>query len=181
MKFETTRISVHGSQLVLGDIPIEQYAAIGELQAKASAGEMLSVEIKVKRKGRSKNANALCWDLCTEIAKTMNRHTKVDVYRHAIREVGVVDHCAMPERAVERFISEWGRNGLGWFAERLREAHGLSGCATVAVYYGSSSYDTAEMSRLIDYLVGEALQQGCDVMSASDRALLIDEWRSSDG
>ena len=36
----------------------------------------------------------------------------------------------------------------------------LQGYKRVRLYYGSSTYDTKEMSRLLDYLVDEAQQMG---------------------
>ena len=50
----------------------------------------VTVEIKKASKGRSKDANAMCWALCSDIGKAMTPPMdKEEVYRRAIRAVGV--------------------------------------------------------------------------------------------
>ena len=49
----------------------------------------VNVEIKKYNPGRSKDANAFCWALCTDIGKAIRPPVpKEEVYRKAIREVG---------------------------------------------------------------------------------------------
>ena len=50
----------------------------------------------------------------------------------------------------------------------------------LACYHGSSTYDTKEMSLLIDWLVDEAKSLGVDVISEADKALLVEEWGEKD-
>ena len=44
------------------------------------------------------------------------------------------------------------------------------------MYKGSSEYDTKEMSILLDGIVDEAKALDIDVMSESERALLLADW-----
>ena len=57
----------------------------------ALMGDEISVEIKKWRDKRSLSANALLWAVCEELAQAM-KITKLEVYRKAIREVGVYQH-----------------------------------------------------------------------------------------
>ena len=80
----------------------------------------------------------------------------------------------MPDKAVESLMTGWGKNGIGWFAEVVDFIPGkeIQGCKKVCLYYGSSSYDTAEMSRLLGSVIQQASDMGIEVISESDRALL---------
>ena len=53
----------------------------------------VDIEIKKHRKMRSNEANKYCWVLCEKIAQQLSkenvRYTKLDIYRDAIREIGV--------------------------------------------------------------------------------------------
>jgi hypothetical protein len=141
-------------------------------------GERYTAEIKKLRKKRSKNANDLLWELCTQISERLAWSklyvSKEEVYRQHIRDAGVCEFVAVPEKAVESLMTGWGKNGIGWFAEVVDFIPGkeIQGCKKVCLYYGSSSYDTAEMSRLLGSVIQQASDMGIEVMSESDRALL---------
>ena len=141
-------------------------------------GERYTAEIKKFRKKRSKNANDLLWELCTQISLRLAWSklyiSKEEVYRKHIKQAGVCDFVAVPENAVESLMAGWSKNGTGWFAEVVDFIPGkeIQGCKKVCLYYGSSSYDTAEMSRLIGSVIQEAQDMGIEIMSESDRALL---------
>ena len=46
----------------------------------------------------------------------------------------------------------------------------------VRCYYGSSQYNTEQMSRIINYIVEECNQQGIDTMTEQERSLLLAQW-----
>ena len=73
-----------------------------------------------------------------------------------------------------RFIKSWQANGLGWLAEPLSERGGYT---TIIAYYGSSSYTTAEMSRLIEAVVEEAKGLGVETMTPAELAGLKAAWK----
>ncbi|MDO4866328.1 MAG: hypothetical protein Q4C10_07190 [Clostridia bacterium] len=52
--------------------------------------KVLDIEIKPHREKRSTKANALCWEICSQIGRAMNPPiSKEEVYRRAIRDVGI--------------------------------------------------------------------------------------------
>lgn len=121
-------------------------------------GKVLDMEIKVHRERRSTKANALCWEMCSQIGRAMFPPiSKEDVYRDAIRAVGEYDQYYIKEEALDSFMETRKILGVGWFAEVIGDAP-LRGWVEVIAYKGSSTYDTKSMSTLIDYLVDQAEQ-----------------------
>ena len=66
---------------------------------------------------------------------------------------------------------------IGWFTERVDDCK-IPGCVKICVYYGSSSYDTKEMSRLIDSVIQEAKDIGIEVLSERELQLIKDDWNA---
>ena len=131
----------------------------------------VSVEIKRFREARSKDANAYAWVLIDKIAKTLSID-KVDVYRAAIRDIGgVSDIVCVQDIAVAKLREGWERNGIGWQTETMPSK--IEGCTNVILYYGSSTYDTKQMSLLIDHLVTDAKALGLETMPPDRLASLI--------
>ena len=133
----------------------------------------VAVEIKKAANRRSRDANAFAWVLIDKIAEKM-RISKTDVYRSAIREIGgVSETVCVRDMAVERLRSGWEKNGIGWQTETMPSK--LPGCTNVVLYYGSSTYDTAQMSRLIDLLIQEAEQLGIPTLK-DEATELLGKW-----
>lgn len=101
----------------------------------------------------------------------------VEVYRQQI--VGIGDNytpMCVREKDVQRFISSWERNGLGWIVQDLGASQ-VPGCRNLAAYHGSSVYDTAQMSRLIDNIVQDCKSiGGIETLPPEKLALLKEEW-----
>lgn len=135
-------------------------------------GYVLTIE-KPKRQ-RSLNANSYCWVLCDKIAKKINS-TKEDVYRNVIHDVGVFEIVPVMDKGVERWISNWGHNGIGWIAEDMGKSD-QEGYTNVCNYYGSSVYDSAEMARLIDEIVIEAKELEIETLPPAELSRLQIEW-----
>ena len=133
-----------------------------------------TIKLDKVRKKRSLNANGYMWELCEQIAKKLDI-TKEDVYRQAIKDVGVFQTVEINEKAENTLRYSWGLHGIGWIAETVDNAK-TDGFKVINLYYGSSTYNTKQMSRLIDYIVQDAKSVGIDVMSDSERALLLEEW-----
>lgn len=136
-------------------------------------GKDIEVTIKPKRKKRSLDANAYLWVLLDKIAKVLNS-TKENVYREIVRDVGVFDYVLVPDKAVNHFILAWKNNGLGWITEI--EPSKIKGGIKIRCYYGSSTYDTEQMSRLIDETVYRAKELGIETMPPEELEALEREW-----
>lgn len=131
-------------------------------------------EIERQKKKRSLDANRMLWAACEEIAKAVGID-KEEVYRRNIRAVGVYEPLPIKAEAVEDFKRRWKAKGIGWFADVIDDSK-LKGYKLVFAYYGSSTYTTKEMSRLIDEIIQDAKAVGVDIMSDREKSLLLEEW-----
>ncbi len=137
----------------------------------------LNVELKKYRKKRSLDANSYCWVICEKIAQEISKDgtivTKEDIYKDAIMMVGRFVPFIVEEIAFEKFKEIWEKQGLGY---QVQETARKDKCVRVNCYYGSSSYDTKEMSRLIDLIVQEAKQYNIETMTPEQLSVLKEEW-----
>ena len=133
--------------------------------------DLVDVTIKKHRNKRSLDANAFAWVLIDKLAAKLSK-SKVEVYRETIREIGgVSDVICVQNKAVERLVSGWEKNGIGWQTDTSPSK--IEGCTNVTLYYGSSTYDTYQQSRLIDLLVQECEQQGIPTILDDDSKKII--------
>ena len=141
--------------------------------------EKLSIKISKYRERRSNDANAYCWVLIGKLAEKLNI-PRDEIYRDAIKQIGgnyeVV--CTL-DGAVDKLCSSWKRNGLGWQTDTTPSK--LPGCTNVLLYYGSSTYDTAQMSRLINIVVDACMEQNIDTRTPDEIANLLSLWGDNNG
>ncbi len=52
----------------------------------------------------------------------------------------------------------------------------IEGCVNVVLYYGSSTYDTKQMSSLIDQLIFDAKELGIETATPQELARYKEEW-----
>ena len=135
----------------------------------------VNVEISKASKRRSKTANDFCWAMCTDIGNAL-RIPKEEVYRKAISEVGKFETMHMRAEAIDTFRKIWGQRGIGWFTEVV-DYSPITGCKVVFAYYGSSTYDSVEMSRLIDFLKQDMVNMGLPIpVSKEEEERMIAAW-----
>lgn len=137
--------------------------------------DLLDIEAKKHRNKRSLDANAYCWVLLGKLAEKMNIKT-VDVYKMAIKDIGVYEVVPIKNEAVEKFVQAWSKNGIGWVCEVIGESK-INGYTNLKVYYGSSSYDAKEMSRLIDSIVEDCKMQGIPTDTPEQIARYKEAWK----
>lgn len=157
-----TECRVQGDELILKTDELQE---IRRFAYKFKPG---NYEIEQKRKKRSNDANALCWKLCTEIANVL-RSDKESVYVEMLKRHGQSEMWASGEDVNPAHYFKY----YEYFGERI-----LKGKKVIfyTVYRGSSDYDTKEMSILLDGIVDEAKAMDIEVISESERALLLAEW-----
>ena len=150
--------------------------------AKKFVGEMkrvkYSVEIKQYRKRRSLDANAYAWQLLGKLAAALSTqdvtYSPEHVYRELIRDVGD-NYEIMPVRddALERWVQIWTSRGIGWVCEVMGPSK-IKGYTNTRCFYGSSVYDTAQMSRLISIIVEECKAVGVETMTPEELRQLVE-------
>lgn len=132
--------------------------------------KVLSIVLKESRKHRSLDANSYAWVLIDQIAEATHV-SKSEVYKNAIRDIGGVSTIiGISDIALETFQRNWESKGLGWQTEVLPSRK--PGWNNVVVYYGSSCYDTKQMSTLIDHLIQDAEGLGIPTITPQELARL---------
>ena len=164
---QITSVRVAGDELILKS---PDYGDMRRFAYNFKAG---NYEIERKKKKRSTDANALCWKLCTEIANVL-RADKDSIYVDMLKKYGQSDIVSVLStvdvKGYFKYFDEFGKgtvNGKEFTHYK--------------VYKGSSEYDTKEMSILIDGIIDEAKALDIEVISESERALLLSEWGSNNG
>lgn len=137
---------------------------------------LYDLEVKEHRKKRSLDANAYAWVLINKLADAM-RITPLEVYRQAIVNIGC-NHEILPikEEAVDHFKKIWEAKGLGWPCLDLGKSK-IPGYRNLVCYYGSSTYDTSQMSQLIDNLVQDCKALDIETLTPDKLALLKEAWQ----
>ena len=101
--------------------------------------------------------------------------TKEEVYQEIISKVGVFEILPIRNEAVDNFVEKWQSRGLGWVCNIMRDSK-IPNYTNVIAYYGSSVYNTKEMSRLIDEVVQEAQGLGIQTKTPQELAELKNLW-----
>lgn len=134
-------------------------------------------ELKEYKPKRSLDSNAYCWVLCDEIAKELSKDetiiTKEKIYQDGILQIGTFEPMIIEEKAFENFKRIWQRQGLGFL---VQEVSRKDKCVKVHCYYGSSTYDSKEMSLLINLLVELAKSLNIETKSDKEIESLLKEW-----
>ncbi|MCO7124143.1 hypothetical protein NIA71_19685 [Ihubacter massiliensis] len=162
-----------------GDAVITILADRGQNGAVNKAGQAIGkdllgyvIRLLKPKKKRSLDANAYMWVLCDKIAEKI-QSTKEAVYQSAIRSVGVFTDVQVPEEAVKSLASGWEHNGTGWFAELVDS---VADVKTVRLYYGSSTYDSKQMARLIDEVIVYCKDFDIEYLPPDELERMMQQW-----
>lgn len=136
----------------------------------------VTIEIKKASKGRSMDANKFCWALCSDIGRALKPPLpKEDVYRMAIRAVGIYTEVTLYLWDVKTVSRRWSEHGTGWFVDVVDDAG--TGKKVVHLYYGTSTYTADEFRNVLDWLLDEARQMELPIpLSKKDEEELLERW-----
>lgn len=147
------RIVRYGSQSLISFI-IPNYQSDVKLDDKE-----YRIEITLAKSKRTLQQNRLCWALVYEIAKHEGMEPDV-VYAQAIEMAKLkVDIIECVSEALERLRRAF---RVVKILEQRQSKKGVD-TVLVALYYGTSDYDTKEMSALNEHLLDYAARVGIDV------------------
>ena len=131
----------------------------------------IEITIKKYREKRSLDANKYFWYLIGQLAFVLG-YTKEEVYIEQVKSVGLYDTVTVKNEAVDIFTKGWHNNGCGWVCERVGANREIPGMTDLICYYGSSVYDTAQFSRLVDAVITECKSIGIPYETGAFKALL---------
>lgn len=134
-------------------------------------GKKLRIVVKPYREKRSLNSNGYAWHLMQEIAEKVGS-TKDEVYLNMLQRYSrAFTHMIVHPEVIPR-LSEQYRvvRDLGEVKVNGQIGH------QVQVYFGSSTFDTKEMSVFLDGIIDECRGLGIDIIPNSDIDRLKEEW-----
>jgi hypothetical protein len=130
------------------------------------------------KNAKSNEANAYYWTLLGKLSEKINVSPQ-EIYRTHIKDVGGnFEVVPIREDAVETWQKNWMRKGLGWVCESLGESK-LRGYTNMICFYGSSTYDSRQMSRLIDLCIVDCKAQGIETLTPSQMAMMMESYKES--
>ena len=147
-------------------------AAAANLAQEVQDGYEL--ECAKKKRKRSLDANAYLWVLLSKLAVVLET-TKEELYRLYIRRMGIFKDYHLTEDEAKSFQVAWSMLGTGWLTEQVDFTHDGERFV-IRAYYGSSRYNTKQMSRLIDEVVRDCKAQGIETMTSDELSVLLDRW-----
>lgn len=131
----------------------------------------LRINVKQYREKRSLDSNAYAWVLMQKIAEAI-QSDKWSVYLMMLERYSrAFTHIIVKPEIVERVKAEW---------RTVRElgeitVNGMTGIQ-LHCYFGSSTFDTKEMSVFIDGLVCECRQLGIETLPPEEIERMKREW-----
>ena len=126
-------------------------------------------ELYVKKKKRSKNANAYFWELLQQLCFELNLDV-IQEYKKRVKELGIFKQWEIDTINVPTFEKLWSDRGIAWFTEIVEE---IGNKTIINAYYGSSSYNSKQMSKLIDSLVEDCRSVGIQTLEDIELEELI--------
>ena len=126
-------------------------------------------EVYVKKKKRSKNANAYFWELLQQLCFEMNLDV-IQEYKKRVKELGIFKQWEIDTTNVPTFEKLWSDRGIAWFTEIVEE---IGNKTIINAYYGSSSYNSKQFSKLLDSLVQDCRSVGIQTLEDIELEELI--------
>lgn len=159
-----------------GSDGIQAVAWLASYVETLQADKRYTVTVKEKKNKRSLDANAYFWTLCDKLAAVLHME-KTEIYRQYIKEIGGVSEtvCVL-EKAADKLCEAWESKGIGWQTERMKSK--LDRCVNVILYYGSSVYDKAQMSRLIEMVVQDCKENDIQTYDEKELESMLAAWDS---
>ena len=136
----------------------------------------LAVTVKKYIAKRSLNANSYMWVLLDKLAAKLNTGRE-ELYKRYIRDVGIFFDISFQKDKAPQIMKAWESQGVGWFCERIGETENFIG---VRMYQGSSSYDRAQMARLIDAVVDDCKEMGIETKTPAEIEELMRLYEQAD-
>lgn len=125
------------------------------------------------REKRSLSANSYAWTLLNKLSAALHLPPE-EIYRNLIPDVGDNNVTVLIDpRAVKHFRETWEAQGVGWVTKTLGAYRGM---IEVMAYYGSSTYDTAQMSRLLELIIAECKAQNIEYLPPDKLAAMLEDW-----
>lgn len=132
--------------------------------------EKLNIKAVKYRKKRSLDANALLWKCLGDIAVALQTD-KWDVYLMMLKRYGRYTHIVVKEKAVEAMKAQWREcEVIGDIIVNGQKA------VQMLCYFGSSTYNTAQFSVLLDGVISEMKEMGLETPMSEEMRIALERW-----
>lgn len=153
---------------------IQAVAWLASYVETLQADKRYTITVKEKKERRSLDSNAYFWTLADKLAEKLNIE-KTEIYKQYIKEIGgVSDTVCVLEKAADKLCENWESKGIGFQTERM--ASKMPKCVNVVLYYGSSTYDKAQMSRLIQMVVQDCKENDIQTYDEKELESMLAAW-----
>lgn len=128
----------------------------------------LEINADIKRNRRSNDANRLLWECLKELS-IKRKEDNWELYLEMLRKYGVYTYACIRPNAVESFKKRWREvQEVGTVNINGEEATQL------LCFYGSSTYDSKEFSRLLDGVIEEMARENLPTPTSKEMRLAIE-------
>lgn len=139
-------------------------------------GLKLKIEAKKYITKRSLNANAYFWKLLQELCELAEIDT-IEEYKRRVKELGIFRRFRIEKENVSTFEKMWTAQGIAWFCEIADTDYiGDTEVKIINAYYGSSSFNSKQMSRLIDSVVQDCKIYEIETKTPAEINSLLESW-----
>lgn len=143
--------------------------------------KLYDLEVKEHRKKRSQDANAKLWALLNEMSVLLHLPPE-EIYQGYIPDVGGNFQIVpvMPND-IPQWERDWCKGHIGRMVDDMGpcRTEALKGYHNLKLYRGSSEYDTAQFSRLLEMVMEDCRQLGIETLSEREKSLLLEEWEKT--
>lgn len=161
-KFKSASFSVEGGLLVTFEVERDAFYSLDGIK-----DDTLKIEAVKYREKRTLNANAYFWQLVDKMAKVL-KVDKWELYLQQLAKYGVFSDVKIKEEALQTLKKHF----------RLCEVLEKDGeFLTVRVYFGSSKYNTKEMSDLIEGTVEDAKSLKIETLTPREIFEMLQAWK----
>lgn len=156
-------------------ISFEALDNINTLEEIENASE-LDLEVMEHKEKRRINANNYFWLMLQKLCNKQDLET-IEEYRRRVKELGIFRIFRIEKENVKTFKKIWEEKGTAWFVEEFdTEYVGNIEFKILHAYYGSSSFDKKQMSRLIDGVVQDCQAVGIETKTEAEIKSLLESW-----
>lgn len=139
-------------------------------------GLKLKIEAKKYIKKRTTNANNYFWELLQKLCELAEIDT-IEEYKRRVKELGIFRRFKIEKENVKTFEKMWGKQGIAWFCEIADTTYiGDIEFKIINAYYGSSSFNSKQMSRLIGGVVQDCKAYDIETKSDAEIKSLLESW-----
>ena len=158
------------------DIDTKNVSTLNLLNDLKQKEKKLDIEIKQHREKRSGRANRYFWELLNQICEYQDVDPIKD-YKRRVEELGYFNVSTVPEQDFYLWKEAWESRGIAWTIEKLdSEIINDEEICTVVLYKGSSTFNTKQMTKLIDDLVQDCKAVGIETKPQAEIDSLLKEW-----